>query len=639
MWSKIRYDLIVFGARAIHRTPSFAATRRPSPHRLDYHRRPTTNPPATPLTADQLILFALLGVVFALLVWSKIRYDLIAFGALVAAVVIGVVPEERAFDGFGHHATVIIALVLIVSRGLSNSGAVELMARHVVARGRSLVMHISVMSGVAAVLSALMNNVAALALLMPIDLQAAAKDRRNPALSLMPLSFASILGGLITLIGTPPNIIVAGVREEALGAPFRMFDFSPVGLVAALAGVLYIATFGWRLIPSGGKDRGAAQELFRVEEYIAEVRVGEKSATIGQKIKALDEQTEAADVAIIGLVRQGKRFPGHARREVIRKGDLLVIEANAAGIDSFVGEFGLEYAGSQQAGRLIGEDLSLIEIVVPQGARIEGRSAFDMRLLYRYGVTLLGVSRQGKSFRDRVRKLTIQAGDVLLLLGPTERLPSVCARLGGLPLQERDLRVVQRNQAWIAVGSFALAIGAASVGLVSLAAALALVCIVMVACNIVPLRHLYHSIEWPVIVLLGSMIPLGSALQASGGTALIAHTLVDFAQGYGPTVVLILLMVVTMTLSDVLNNTATTVIAAPIAIDIANRLGVNPDPFLMAVAVAASCAFLTPIGHKNNTLIMGPGGYRFGDYWRMGLPLEAIVIVVSIPMILWVWPF
>lgn len=593
------------------------------------------------MTTDQLILFALLCAVFALLLWGRVRYDLVAFGALVAAVLVGVVPEARAFDGFGHPATVIIALVLIVSRGLSNSGAVELVARHIAARGRSLFAHISVMSGVAAALSALMNNVAALALLMPIDMQAAARAKRRAALTLMPLSFASILGGLITLIGTPPNIIVASLREEALGEAFGMFDFAPVGLVAAVAGVAYIAAIGWRLIPlpkgRGGAADGAGGH-FAIEEYIAEVKVGEKSKLIGQKVRDLDEVAEAADVAVIGLVRRGKRFPGHARREVIRKNDMLVIEAGAEGIDGFVGECGLEYAGAEQSDGLIGEDLSFMEIVTPPGAAIEGRTALDMRLQYRHGITLLGVSRQGKSFRDRVRKLTIRAGDVLLLLGPTERLPDIAARIGGLPLQERDLRVVQRDKAWLAVGAFAAAIAAASFGLIGLATALGAVCVVMVAFNIVPLRDLYTAIEWPVIVLLGSMIPIGAALQDAGGTALIARALLDFAAGYGPVAVLILLMVVTMTLSDVLNNTATTIIAAPIALDLAARLSVNPDAFLMAVAVAASCAFLTPIGHKNNTLIMGPGGYRFGDYWRMGLPLEVIVIAVSVPMILVVWP-
>ena len=585
-----------------------------------------------------MMLFSLLGTVFALLIWGKIRYDLIAFGALITAIIIGVVPQENAFDGFGHHATIIIALVLIVSRGLSNSGAIELIAKYVVDAGRSLFFHISIMSAVAAGLSAIMNNVAALALLMPIDMQAAAKAKRSPALTLMPLSFASILGGLITLIGTPPNIIIASFREQAFGQPFGMFDFSPVGIVAAVAGVLFVTLVGWRLIPNVTSDQGAARELFQIQEYVAEVRVGAKSSVIGKKVRDLDADGEDADVAIIGLVRRGKRFPGHARREAIKQGDLLVIQANATNIDAFVGGHGLEYIGSEKHDSLIGEDLSLIEIVIPEGARIEGRTALGVRLLYRHGVTLLGVSRRGKSFRDRVRKLTIQAGDVLLLLGPTERLADIAIWLGGLPLQERDLQVIQRNKAGVAVGAFVLAIAAASVGILHLPVALAIVCIIMVGFNIVPVREIYSAIEWPVIVLLGAMIPIGSALEASGGTALIAQSIVSFSEGYGAMIVLTLLMVVTMTLSDVLNNTATTIIAAPIAIDIANRLGVSADPFLMAVAVAASCAFLTPIGHKNNTLIMGPGGYGFGDYWRMGLPLEIIVIAVSIPMIIWVWP-
>ncbi len=591
------------------------------------------------MTHHQIILFCLLGAVFGLLIWGKIRYDLVAFGALIVAVVIGVVPQEAAFEGFGHHATVIIALVLVVSRGLSNSGAIELIARHVVSAGRSLFVHISVMSGVSAALSALMNNVAALALLMPIDIQAANKAKRSPSLSLMPLAFASILGGMITMIGTPPNIIIASFREEALGEPFGMFDFTPVGLITAVFGVIFIALIGWRWIPVHNKGQGVTEKHFDIEDYTAEVRVGETAKALGQKVRDLDSVAEEADVAIVGLVRNDRRLPGRARRETITENDIMVIQANAAAIDAFVGELGLEYVGSEKHQGVVGEDLSLVEVVVPENARIAGRTALSLQLLNRHGVTLLGVSRRGKAFRDRVRKLPVNAGDVLLLLGPTDRLGDVVTWLGGLPLKERDLQLVQRDKAWIAVASFILAIVASTAGLLHLPEALALVCMVMIGFNIVPLRELYTSIEWPVIVLLGSMIPIGSALEASGGTALIAQQIVLFAEGYGPVVVLTLLMIVTMTLSDVLNNTATTVIAAPIAIDIANRLSVNPDPFLMAVAVAASCAFLTPIGHKNNTLIMGPGGYRFGDYWRMGLPLEVIVVVVSVPMILIVWPF
>ena len=590
------------------------------------------------MTIEQITLFSLLGIVFGLLIWGKIRYDLVAFGALIFAIVIGLVPQEQAFSGFSHHATVIIALVLIVSRGLSNSGAIELIAKVVVDSGRSLFKHILVMSGVSALLSAVMNNVAALALLMPIDMQAAHKSQRNPALTLMPLSFASILGGMITLIGTPPNIIIASFREQALGTSYGMFDFSPVGIIVSVVGILFIVLIGWRLIPVNTEE-GAAKTLSNLQDYIAEVKVGEKSACVGEQVSNLEEIAENADAAIVGLVRQGQRRPGSARGEVIEIGDILVIEAKAEAIDAFVGALKLEYVGSEQHNAVTGEGTSLIEVVVPEGARIEGRSALGVQLLYRHGVTLLGVSRQGRAFRDRVRKLQLRAGDVLLLLGASERVNEVAAWMGCLPLQQRDLQVIQRDKAWLAVAAFGLAIAAATFGWLHLPEALAIVCLVMVTTNIIPLREIYTSIEWPVIVLLGSMIPIGVALEASGGTALLAGQLVNLAEGYGPLVVLSLLMIVTMTLSDVLNNTATAVIAAPIAIDIANRLGVSPDPFLMAVAVAASCAFLTPIGHKNNTLIMGPGGYRFGDYWRMGLPLEIIVIAVSIPAITFFWPF
>jgi di/tricarboxylate transporter len=591
------------------------------------------------VATDQIILFGLLFVVFVLLIWGRWRYDLIAFAALGVALVSGVVPTENAFSGFGHPATAIIALVLIVSRGLSNSGAVELIARHVVDGSRKLGTHISIMSGVAAVLSAFMNNVAALALLMPVDLQAAAKAKRSPALSLMPLSFASILGGMITLIGTPPNIVIASYREDALGDPFRMFDFAPVGAACAVVGVLFVATIGWRLIPMARRDHDTQKELFDLDAYIAEVKVPEKSSAIGKRVGELDDTAEDNEVEIVGLVRRGTRMPGLARQVEIVSGDVLVLKTKPDSLDTFVGAAGLEYAGSKQRiSALTGPDLSLTEVVVPTGARIQGRSALSLRLLYNHGVTLLGVSRQGRRFTERVRKLEIQAGDVLLLLGPSGQLPEVVGWLGCLPLAERGLQVIQRGKAAWTIGIFTMAILLASVGVVSLPVALVCVVVLMTALNIVPIRQVYESVEWSVIVLLGSMIPIGAALEASGGTALIAGGIVNLASGFAPAVVLVLLILVTMTLSDVMNNTATAVIAAPIAVDIAQRLQVNPDPFLMGVAVAASCAFLTPIGHKNNTLILGPGGYKFGDYWRMGLPLEILIVLVATPMILWVWP-
>jgi di/tricarboxylate transporter len=589
------------------------------------------------VTPDQVMLFGLLFFVFVFLIWGRWRYDLVAFIALLVALLTGIVPKELAFSGFGHPATIIIALVLIVSRGLSNSGAIELVARHIVDASRKLGTHITIMSGLAAGLSALMNNVAALALLMPVDMQAAKKAGRSPSLSLMPLSFASILGGMITLIGTPPNIVVAEFRGDALGEPYRMFDFAPVGLACAVVGVAYVAAIGWRLLPRARQSIDAGKELFDLADYIAEVRVPEGSSIIGKRVRDLDDDAAKVDIEVIGLIRRGRRLPGLARVAEIKAGDTLVVEASPDSLEEALGALNLEYVAKGEGG-LRDEDLLLHEVVVPESSSIAGRSAMSFRLLYRYRVALVGVSRQGRRFRDKVRSLELQPGDVLLLLGAEERLTDVTGRLGLLPLASRGHTVIQRDMAWWAVGIFATAIAVASLGWVYLPIALGCVVALYVLLNIVPIRDVYTSVEWPVIVLLGSMIPIGGALQSTGGTALIAGGIVDLSSGYSPVVVLTLLVIVTMTLSDVMNNTATAVIAAPIAIEIAARLNVNPDPFLMGVAVAASCAFLTPIGHKNNTLIMGPGGYRFGDYWRMGLPLEILVVVVAVPAIMVFWP-
>jgi di/tricarboxylate transporter len=556
---------------------------------------------------------------------------------LLVAILAGIVPTDLAFSGFGHPAVVIIALVLIVSRGLSNSGAIELLARLVISGSRKLASHISIMASLAAVLSALMNNVAALALLMPVDMQAASKAKRSPALSLMPLSFASILGGMITLIGTPPNIVISEFRKDALGEAYRMFDFAPVGIACAAVGVAYVALIGWRLLPVGRRETDSPKELFDLADYIAELSVSKDSAVIGKKVGELDPIAEKNDVEIRGLIRAGRRRPGLARGAAIKAGDILVVEATPDSIEGLIGELNVEYIGTG-SGVLKDEQLVMHEVVVPETSKLAGRSAISYRLLYRYRVALVGVSRSGRRFRENVRNLQINPGDVLLLLGAEERLQDITGTLGLLPLADRGQTVIQRDKAWLAVGIFAVAIFTASIGVVYLPIALGCVVALYVVLNIVPIRNVYDSVEWPVIVLLGCMIPIGGALEATGGSNLIAASIVTFSAGYAPAMVLTLLIVITMTLSDVMNNTATAVIAAPIAVDIASRLDVNPDAFLMGVAVAASSAFLTPIGHKNNTLIMGPGGYRFGDYWRMGLPLEIIIIAVAVPTILRVWP-
>ncbi len=591
------------------------------------------------MTTDQIILFTLFGAVFALLLWGKWRYDLVAFTALMVGVVLGAVPVEDAFSGFGHPATLIVALVLVVSAGLVRSGAVYLITRTLVDSTRSLGAHIAIMGGIGGVLSAFMNNVAALALLMPVDIQTARKAGRLPGLSLMPLSFATILGGMVTLIGTPPNIIIATIREQSLGEPFAMFDFAPVGAVTAVAGLAFVALIGWRLIPeqheaqAGETDRETAQ-------YIAELTVPEGSKQIGRKVRELYEDGDKAEVAILGLVRGGKRMFGTAREKTIEAGDALVLEATPDALDEFRAALSLDFSDAKREEmiRADAEGLTVIEVVVPINARVAGKSCQSLGLAWRHRTVVLGISRRGRRITKQVRKTVVEPGDILLLLAPADQAEDVANWLGALPLADRGLAVTNDSKTWLAIGLFAGAVALASFGLIYLPIALGLVVVGYVLTRVMPLSELYDHIEWPVVVLLGSMIPLGSALESSGGTELIAGALVGLTEGLPAWMILTVLMVVTMTLSDVLNNTATAIVAAPIGIDMAQRLGVSPDPFLMAVAVAASCAFLTPIGHKNNTLILGPGGYGFGDYWRMGLPLEILVVAVSIPAILVFWP-
>lgn len=588
------------------------------------------------MTYDQIFLFVLMGLVFAFLVWGRVRYDLVAFAALLIAVVAGVVPPDQAFAGFGQEAVVIIALVLIVSRALANAGAVELIARLVISSDRALSSHIGIMSIVGAALSAIINNVAALVMLMSLDIEAAKKGKRSVARSLMPLSFATILGGMITLIGTPPNIVVSQFRERTLGTPYSMFDYTPVGLACALVGIAFVTLIGWRLLPAAGAAVAGQEQDKGL--FVAEAVVGEESKSLGKTPDDLLPLAEEHDITLLGIVRNGRRLPGFSASTELRAADMLILEGDPKSIEAFIGAANLETLGTEDHVGLRGKSLTLIEAIVPDNARMVGRTALGLGLRNRRGVALLGVARQGRRFRQRVRKLPIQPGDVVLLLGPENRVNDAIDWLGVLPIAERSHSVIQRSKALFAIAVFAAAVAGSVMGLFSLAVALAMAVSIYALFNIIGPREVYESVEWPIIVLLASLIPLGLALETSGGTELIANGIVSLTGTLPTWAILTLLMMVTMTLSDFLNNVATALIAAPVGLSIAQTLEVSPDPFLMAVAVAASCAFLTPIGHKNNTIIMGPGGYRFGDYWRMGLPLEAIIIAVGVPSILFFWP-
>jgi di/tricarboxylate transporter len=492
------------------------------------------------------------------------------------------------------------------------------------------------MGSASALLSSIINNIAALAILMPTDIQLSKKAKRNPSSTLMPLSFASILGGMVTLIGTAPNVVIATYRGEALGTPYNMFDFAYVGLIVAVSGVAFISLIGWRFIPQSTGDQTTKKTLGELQ-YIANAKLLEDSTILDQRLSELTDLSDYDNVCILGVMRDGILFEGSVANLLLKQDDLLVLEGSVQNIDQFIVKTKTQYSAAGEREKEVGLQ-SLVEVVVPVEAMIVGRSAINVGLLAIKNTSLLGISRSGKNIIDNVRKTQIMAGDVLLIHGNSNEIDNVIEWMECLPLARRGLEIPERKKAWQAIIMFVLAIIISSMGYVYLPVALSAVIVLYLAFGIIPTREVYKSISWPVIILLGSMIPIGNALNDTGGAATIASAIISWTDGYSPIVVLIILLVVTMTLSDILNNVATVLIAAPISLDIAHRLSVNPDAFLMAVAVGASCAFLTPIGHQNNSLILGPGGYKFGDYWRLGLPLEIIVIAVGVPAILVFWP-
>ncbi len=592
------------------------------------------------MTTDQIAISLLLLVLLGLFVWGRVRYDIVAAGGLVVAVALGLVPSAQAFSGFGHPAVITVAGVLVMSRALSLSGAVDGIARWMRNASGSETGQIGMLSGVAATMSGFMNNVGALALLLPAAMESSAKAGRPVRLVLMPLAFASILGGMITLIGTPPNILIATYRQEVIGESFSMFDFAWVGFPVALLGVFFVALVGWRLIPKASEKSSEAGEAFDLDAYLSELAVPKASEAYGKTLSEIEVLTEDLDVAIVGLVRRKRHYPRPPQHEPLQGTDRLLVEAGPEDLDRFVERLGLRVAGTRPGKEALakGAQAVLTEAVVTPGSRFVGRTVGSLRLKGRYNLTLLGISRQGLTRGGRLSSFRLRSGDVLLVQGLEEDVHDALNRLGCLPLANRDISHGLRGRGLAAAGIFAAAVAVAAMGLLPIAVCFVAAVIAVVLTGILPVRDLYANVDMPVIVLLAALLPVGQALESTGMTGVIAGLITDVTLDAPPFVVVAVLLVAAMTMSDMLNNAATVVVMAPIAVEVANGINASPDPFLMAVAVGASCAFLTPIGHQNNALVMGPGGYKFGDYWRVGLPLEILIVVVSVPLIMLAWP-
>ncbi|WP_192980322.1 SLC13 family permease [Pseudomonas sp. EggHat1] len=602
------------------------------------------------MTLEQGLIFVILVASMGLFIWGRWRHDVVALGALLACVIVGLVPEREAFAGFGHPAVITVACVLVLSHGLQRTGAVSRLAQRLLPSGAGVLLSIAALTGLGALLSAFMNNVGALALLMPIALQISARLELPPGRVLMPLAFGTILGGMTTLIGTPPNLIVSSFRAQNGSGPFAMFDFSPVGVAVAVAGVLFITLLGWRLVPKREVGNAAS---FDTGHYLTEARVKEGGKAQGKTLREIEQLLDEADAQVVAMVRNKLRLTAPNPRRVLQADDVLVIEAEPEELGEVLGQLDLlleaereaEEAELQQAKdgeadkkASNGEDRAMQELLVKPDSSLIGRSASSTRLRSRYSINLLAISRQSHRSIKRLRSTLIQGGDVLLMQGSAEDIGEFASDYDCVPLAARAINIPDPRQANLALGIMLLAIAAAAFGLLSAAIAFASGVLAYMLLRLVPLRAVYESIDWPVIVLLGALMPVAGAMSATGAADLLARLLMEnLAQG-NAIITLTLLLVVTMTLSDFMNNAATAAVMCPIALSAASQLGVSPDSLLMAVAIGASCSFLTPIGHQNNTLILSPGGFRFGDYWRLGLPLEILVVLISVPMLLWIWP-
>ncbi|WP_374630496.1 SLC13 family permease [Ferrovibrio sp.] len=589
------------------------------------------------MSFEQAAILILLAAALVLFAWGRWRHDLVALLVLLAAVLLGLVPAREAFLGFGHPAVITVAAALVISRAVAKTGLLDDLAARLANGAKSPASLLLLLCLPATLASSVMNNVAALALFMPVALAICAQAGKSPSLALMPLSYVTVLGGVITLVGTPPNIIISGIRAERLGEGYALLDFAPVGGGVALAGVLFIALGGWRLVPQRAP---VAAQSGEVHDYLLEARLGADSALAGKPLADAVAAMDEADAELLGLLRGGVTIPSAARWTVMRAEDTLLIQAAPDALAGMLKPLGLTLVKPKHAAMEDARagDLRVAEAVVRPHTAIVGETPVDLRLRQRHQVNLLGVAREGAGQFRGLKNWRFVGGDVLLLQGEAERVEDAINRLGLLPLAPRDLNLKPRPGGLLTMAMIVAAFAALAAGLAPAAICLTAAAVLLLLTKRIDLREAYDSVDASVLVLLGAMMPVGDAFESTGATRLIADLLAGLAGDLGSFWLLALMLLLTMFMSDIVNNAATALLMAPLGIDLAKRLDANPDAFLMAVAVGASCAFLTPIGHQNNLLVMGPGAYRFSDYWRLGLPLEIVVFIASLILIPLVWP-
>jgi di/tricarboxylate transporter len=588
------------------------------------------------LTLPQMLSFAVIMLMMAAFVWGRLRYDLVAALALLAALAAGVVPLEDAFSGFSDDIVIIVGSALLVSAGVARSGIMEYALRRYIPDVNSVRAQLALLVVTVAILSAFVKNIGALAIMIPIAFQFARRSGTSPSTFLMPMAFASLLGGLMTQIGTSPNIVVSRVRGDITGTPFTMFDFTPVGLILTAAGCVFLILFYW-ILPQRTRQGGALHEALDIKNYVAEAKVVEQSTVVGKTVADLIK-IAGGDTVITSIIRSDNLRITPLPDAVLRVGDILLIEGDHEALDRMVAQAKLSLSGDRKVAEGGGAETIAIEAVIGENSSLIGWSAENLLLYDRFNVNLLAVSRKNERLDQKLGSITLRLGDVLVLQGSEQALPQFLRDFSLLPLAERSLLLGSVRRGIVPVLILIAAMGATAFGVLPVPVAFFAAAVAMVLFRVIPIREVYGSIDGPILVMLAALIPVSDSLRRTGATDVIAAVLADLGSslpGYGA---LALILVAAMAVTPFLNNAATVLVMAPIAAGFASSLGYQPEAFLMAVAIGAGCDFLTPIGHQCNTLVMGPGGYRFSDYPRLGLPLSLLVIVVAVPALMVVWP-
>jgi di/tricarboxylate transporter len=592
------------------------------------------------LTLPQIEALAIVAGMLVLFVSDRLRYDLVAAIALSAAVLSGIVPAKKAFEGFASPVIIIIASVLVISRAVTVSGVIDTVMRRVLRRLDSTTLQVGALTAAVSFLSAFVKNVGALGIFMPVAIQAAERRNRPVSRYLMPLAFGSLIGGTITQIGTSPNVLISEVRQQVMGQPYHLFDYTPVGLPLTCVAVAFLSV-GWRLLPANRRGQPTPEKRFAIEDYTSEALLPEESPLVGKPVADLEALAEG-EVTITGVIREHARHYVPRPNWTLYAGDILVLQGDPTSLQPVVDQARLKLLGAEEIAALKPEDkddvLETAEAVVAPDSLLIGNTPQDLHLRQNYEVNLLALSRADERATTRLRASRFAANDILVLQGRQRQLARALTELGLLPLAERNLAIGRPRWRWLPLLILLAAMLAIAVGVVEVEVGFFVAATLIVLLRLTTPREAYDAVEWPIIVMLGCLIPVGEALKETGAAGLMADGLTVIAGQLPGYLAVGLIMVVSMLVTPLLHHAAAVLLMGPVAAAVAKNLGLGPDAFLMAVAFGAASDFLTPIGHQNSTLVMGPGGYRFSDYWRLGLPLTIIVAVCGTALILFWWP-